>query len=279
MCPPKRCMCPSKRCEKQQTEKKEAMGSTQGTNSICLCRLDRRNDTILAALENHDIAYALQLKGIERKPGYANDATVLIDDPTIDVETVDEHERASWRLQNLVILPEHFQGMEQWLHKNVPWKNRPKLTVVKEIAIRQSTKRRDEQNDDEKSERKRENRENRCNSSKGHSFTTVPIAPSPARSSLNIDLNTSIPCSSVVSPIMLLPYNEALSMVSPPIEDGDKCYVCNREAVCFKLHAAWCKHCITAIFMRNSFKVAGLYPKRMTPRHALEHAFRWHCLL
>ena len=71
-------------------------------------------------------------------------------------------------------------------------------------------------------------------------------------------------------------YGTAMSFVSPPIEDGERCHICDAPATQFALRVCWCDRCIAAMFAARELKVMGKPSKAPTPQHAMEHAFRWH---
>ena len=64
---------------------------------------------------------------------------------------------------------------------------------------------------------------------------------------LNASMPMNIQKSSLCPPIELLRFDEALHLMSPPIEAGEHCHVCNRSAICLDYHAAWCRRCVTAL--------------------------------
>ena len=74
----------------------------------------------------------------------------------------------------------------------------------------------------------------------------------------------------------LLSYQEALNMTMVPIEEGEKCHVCNCPATREGLHIAWCDDCAAVMVARNG--LAALGPAHAIPirRHAFEHAHRWY---
>ena len=73
----------------------------------------------------------------------------------------------------------------------------------------------------------------------------------------------------------LLSFRTALAYTGPPIEDGERCHVCNNPAVVEQLHIAWCPLCACTLFTRQQLRVLGPAAKACPSRHALEHAFRW----
>ena len=81
-----------------------------------------------------------------------------------------------------------------------------------------------------------------------------------------------------ISPPTILGLGQALSLASPPTEAGERCHVCDSEAVRRENHVAWCRDCATALFMDRGVKVQGAYPKVTTSGHALKRAFRWRWL-
>ena len=81
--------------------------------------------------------------------------------------------------------------------------------------------------------------------------------------------------SSLCPPIELLRFDEALHLMSPPIEAGEHCHVCNRSAICLDYHAAWCRRCVTALLRERGIRTMGENPKETATEHANEHAHRW----
>ena len=77
-------------------------------------------------------------------------------------------------------------------------------------------------------------------------------------------------------PTQLLHYELALSHVSPPIEDSERCHICDRLARSLRNHIAWCRNCSSALLDHLEFKSMGEYPRRELPPHAWEHANRWY---
>lgn len=103
---------------------------------ILLCRITRRNNFVKEVLAAHPIARELTRLGKSIQPPYANDATVLVSDATIDVSAINSEERSSWRQCNLIVLPEALESVTDALH-TVAFRSRPKLTVVKEIPVKE----------------------------------------------------------------------------------------------------------------------------------------------
>ena len=102
-----------------------------------------------------------------------------------------------------------------------------------------------------------------------NSSASVPISASPARH----DLVEPVP------PVCLDSHVSALSLVSPPLEECERCHVCNREAQCLAHHYAWCEGCVTAMFKYRGISVFNPVPKVVTSNHAMRHAFPWYGLL
>ena len=98
---------------------------------------------------------------------------------------------------------------------------------------------------------------------------SVPIRASPAHN----DLVERVP------PICLNSHFSALSLVSPPIEEGERCHVCEKEARCLANRYAWCDQCVTAMFKNRGISVFNPVPKVVTSNHAMRHAFQWYGLL
>ena len=106
---------------------------------------------------------------------------------------------------------------------------------------------------------------------------SIPIAKSVCR---HID-GTTRRQSCGVAPTPHLLFNEALSYCGPPIEQGERCHICDQSAVCERLHIAWCADCSTALMRRDTCMVIDDrgHTKNAIPEHALEHAFRWYKLV
>ena len=83
----------------------------------------------------------------------------------------------------------------------------------------------------------------------------------------------------IVPPAQLDRYDTAMHLVSPPIEEGERCHMCDAVGSQLALHICWCANCVTAMFAAKGLKVIGALPKTPTPHHALRHAFRWHALV
>ena len=78
---------------------------------------------------------------------------------------------------------------------------------------------------------------------------------------------------------ILLWTHAALAHAGPPIEDGERCHVCDDPAVVEQLHIAWCRNCACALFLWRQLRAHGPGAKAHLTRHALEHAFRWERLV
>ena len=99
-----------------------------------------------------------------------------------------------------------------------------------------------------------------------------PIAPSPTVHSPAQEAANCTP-----DP-RLLTLSAAIANVAPPIEDGERCHVCNAPAVTLAKRVAWCKDCVSAMFLAHSLKMQNGYPRRELEDHALELAHPWHKL-
>ena len=73
-------------------------------------------------------------------------------------------------------------------------------------------------------------------------------------------------------------YELALNYLSPPIEDGERCHICDRPARSLRMRMAWCRNCSAAILGHREVQSMGEYPKRETHPHALELVNRWYRL-
>ena len=78
---------------------------------------------------------------------------------------------------------------------------------------------------------------------------------------------------------ILLWTHAALAHAGPPIEDGERCHVCDDPAVVEQLHIAWCRNCACALFLWRQLRAHGPGANAHLTRHALEHAFRWERLV
>ena len=101
----------------------------------------------------------------------------------------------------------------------------------------------------------------------------LPIAFSAGGGHHRSGIDTEVP------PPALLGLEQALGLVSPPIEDGESCHVCGSTAVCLEHNMAWCRECAAALFRARGLKVQGAYPETSTPADATKHALRWHWLV
>ena len=71
----------------------------------------------------------------------------------------------------------------------------------------------------------------------------------------------------------------ARNVCSVPIEEGERCHMCDAPASAEALHAAWCDECVAALVVRAGIASFGP-PPGLTGRmrismHAFEHAHRW----
>ena len=89
----------------------------------------------------------------------------------------------------------------------------------------------------------------------------------------------------MVPPIGFLRFKGALARASAPIEEGERCHMCDLPAVVLAYHVAWCQDCACAVLIAKGVWATlgpdadgALYKKRIHP-HAMEHACRWHRLV
>ena len=68
----------------------------------------------------------------------------------------------------------------------------------------------------------------------------------------------------------MLSFRAALACVAPPVEDGERCHICDAPAVTVVLHIAWCECCVCTIFHAQGMKVIGTVPKRPVAQHNKE---------
>jgi len=78
----------------------------------------------------------------------------------------------------------------------------------------------------------------------------------------------------LVPPIGFLGFRGALARASAPIEEGERCHMCDLPAVILAYHVAWCQDCACAVLMAKGVSAVGPLYKKTIPRHAMEHAFR-----
>ena len=82
--------------------------------------------------------------------------------------------------------------------------------------------------------------------------------------------------SALLPPAWLLSVSEALNAVMVPLEDSERCHICDAQATHEGLRIAWCGSCGIVMVMRGGVQCVGKEPRAATCRHAMEHAFRWH---
>ena len=97
----------------------------------------------------------------------------------------------------------------------------------------------------------------------------VPICASPAHN----DFVKRVP------PHWLNTHYSALNLVSPPMEEDERCHICDREARCLANRIAWCNQCVTVMFKNRDISVFNPVPKVVPSNHAMRHGFRWYGLL
>ena len=71
----------------------------------------------------------------------------------------------------------------------------------------------------------------------------------------------------------------ARNVCSVPIEEGERCHMCDAPASAEALHAAWCDECVAALVVRAGIASFGPPPgltgRMRSSTHAFEHAHRW----
>ena len=77
-------------------------------------------------------------------------------------------------------------------------------------------------------------------------------------------------------PTSLMLFGAALSHTGPPIEEGERCHICDLPAVVEQVHIAWCSTCACALFAWRNLYTLGPADRAAYSDHALDHAFRWH---
>ena len=96
----------------------------------------------------------------------------------------------------------------------------------------------------------------------------VPIAASPCTSGGRTLCSGLSAC--------LLSHQEALSFCGPPIEEGERCHVCDAPAVIEHVSFAWCSCCSMALMHARSLPVIGPLAKQPVLDRAVKNAFLWH---
>ena len=100
------------------------------------------------------------------------------------------------------------------------------------------------------------------------------IARSPCRNQSSLTLQQILPLPSQ-SLAMFHPYPHLM----PPIEEGERCHICDQPAWGLTKHIAWCRECALALLpVRNVFALM-IVPKCTVTRHAHLHANKWISLL
>ena len=84
------------------------------------------------------------------------------------------------------------------------------------------------------------------------------------------------PSSYHVPPRGLYLPQEALCQAGVPIEEGERCHVCDQPAVLMARHLAWCKQCGVVQALSRGVTVMEDHPKVGVRPHAREHAYPWH---
>ena len=83
----------------------------------------------------------------------------------------------------------------------------------------------------------------------------------------------------LVPPVQLLSYSTALNLTMVPIEDGERCHVCDRPATRQGGHIAWCNACAVSRVIKNGWTTLGPPYKIPINRHAFKHSHRWYRML
>ena len=74
----------------------------------------------------------------------------------------------------------------------------------------------------------------------------------------------------------VMSFQSAVSYAGPPIEEGERCHICDKPALVEQLHIAWCSTCACALLAWRTIPSYGPAVKAAYSDHALDHAFRWH---
>ena len=74
----------------------------------------------------------------------------------------------------------------------------------------------------------------------------------------------------------VMSFRSAVSHAGPPIEEGERCHICDKPALVEQLHIAWCSTCACALLAWRNIPSYGPDVKAACSDHALDHAFRWH---
>ena len=78
---------------------------------------------------------------------------------------------------------------------------------------------------------------------------------------------------------VVLSFRSAMAHAGPPIEEGERCHICDLPAVVEQVHIAWCSSCACALLTWRNVSSHGPTCKAAYSDHAVDHAFRWHRLV
>ena len=96
------------------------------------------------------------------------------------------------------------------------------------------------------------------------------IAKSPCQSQSSLVSPEALPLPSLSS-VAFCPHPHLM----PPVEQGERCHVCDQPAWGFTNHICWCKACALALLpIRNVFALM-VVPKHALTTHAHLYANRW----
>ena len=96
------------------------------------------------------------------------------------------------------------------------------------------------------------------------------IAQSPCHSQSSLASPEALPLPSLSSAVFC-PHPHLM----PPVEEGERCHVCDQPAWGKTNHICWCKACALALLpIRNVFALM-VVPKHAITTHAHFHANRW----
>ena len=96
------------------------------------------------------------------------------------------------------------------------------------------------------------------------------IARSPCRNQSSLTLQQILPLPSQ-SVAMFHPYPHLM----PPIEEGERCHICDQPAWGLTKHIAWCRECSLALLPARNVFALMIVPKCTVTTHAHLHANRW----